>query len=57
VYVCLDINILLSISGFNNPDSDTSKALRDTLYKKNIRIPQIVLGEALTKIISNKKKT
>lgn len=48
----IDTNILLALSGFDKIDVDTKRLLKKSLYRTDVKIPQIVLGEALTMILS-----
>ncbi len=50
----IDTNTLLILSGYNKVDKDMLRVLRKEFYNKEIRIPQIVLGEALTVILKEK---
>jgi len=49
----IDTNILLALSGFDKIDKDFKYSLQKTFYKADVKIPQIVLGEALTIILSS----
>ena len=49
----IDTNILLAIIGHDAPDQKYRQAINKILYKHKIKIPQIVLGEALAIIVAN----
>lgn len=48
----IDTNILLALSGFDKVDKDIKRSLQKIFYNTDVKIPQIVLGEALTIILS-----
>jgi hypothetical protein len=47
----IDTNILLSLSKYDKVDKDVFRSMTKEFYQKDIKIPQIVLGEALTIIL------
>lgn len=49
----IDTNILLALSGFDKIDKDVKRLLQRSIYNTDVKIPQIVLGEALTMILSS----
>ena len=54
--IYIDTNILLRLSKYDKVDKDTWRMLKKTFYGKDIRIPQIVLGEAITQILEKTNK-
>jgi len=52
----IDTNILLALSGFDKVDKDTKQLLKKIFYDVDLKIPQIVLGEALTMILSESEQ-
>ncbi len=53
--IYIDTNILLRLSKYDKVDKDTWRMMKKTFYAKDIRIPQIVLGEAITQILEKTK--
>ena len=51
--IYLDTNVLLTYIKYNQRDSDFHQTLRKILYNQKVRIPQIVVGEAMA-VIMNK---
>ncbi len=49
--IYIDTNILLGLSKYDRVDRDTWRKMKKIFYGKDIRIPQIVLGEAITQIL------
>ena len=49
--IYIDTNILLGLSKYDRVDRDTWSEMKKIFYGKDIRIPQIVLGEAITQIL------
>lgn len=51
--VYIDTSILLVLIGFGKVDKDVIRFLNKQLYKKEVKVPQVVLGEALAKIFGD----
>lgn len=52
----IDTNVLLEFAKFgDSPNDDALRIFRDELYGKEVKIPQIVLGEAFTLILEHAK--
>ena len=50
--IYIDTNILLALSKFDKSDKDVLRLMKKTFYGQDIRVPQIVLGEAITQILN-----
>lgn len=50
----IDTNILLALSGYNKIDKDMLWVLKKKFRDKEIRIPEVVLGEALREILKER---